>query len=276
MPVSQPLDLRATLESGQVFRWRYDQGWYWGVVGRHPYALCQAEGGLRFRTSASRAEALTELGEFLRLDDDLDAIYQASASDATLATAMDRYRGLRLLRQDPWECLASFVCSSVSNIPRISRNLQSVAEAYGEPVTLEGRCLYRFPEAARLAQASEKAILALGLGFRAARLAEIARRVAEGRPDLMPLRQAPYEEAKGALLALPGVGEKVADCVLVFSLDKLEGFPIDRWVRRALVEWYGHGEKARYRDLLDWAQRRWGQRAGYVQQYLFHHRRLMG
>ena len=91
----------------------------------------------------------------------------------------------------------------------------------------------------------------------------------------MALRLAPYREAKAALMELPGVGDKVSDCVLVFSLDKLEGFPIDRWVRRALEEWYGHREKAQYRELLEWAQERWGQRAGYAQQYLFHHLRLL-
>jgi len=165
---------------------------------------------------------------------------------------------------------------SASTIPRISRNLQSVAEAYGEPLTLGGRRLYRFPEVERLAEAGEKALLGLGLGFRAGYLAKIARLVGDGSLDPMALRLASYCEAKALLMELPGVGEKVADCVLAFSLDKLEGFPIDRWVRRALEDWYACSEKARYRDLLSWAQERWGQRAAYVQQYLFHHRRLMG
>lgn len=276
MPISQPLDLQATLESGQVFRWRCDQGWYWGVVGPHAYALCQMEGGLLFLTSASSAaEALAELHAFLRLDDDLEAICREMAVDETLSEAMALHRGLRLLRQNPWECLASFICSSASNIPRISQNLRSVAESYGEPLTLEGRRLRRFPEAARLAEAGEKALLALGLGFRAGYLANTAAQVASGGVDLMALRLAPYLEAKATLMELPGVGEKVADCALVFSLDKLEGFPIDTWVRRALEKWYGHREKAPYRELLAWAQERWGKRAGYAQQYLFHHLRLL-
>lgn len=277
MPIGQPLDLQATLESGQAFRWRRDQGWYWGVIGRHAYALCQVEGGLLFRTSAPSTAESRPVGihAFLRLDDDLEAICRDMAVDQPLSEAVARHCGLRLLRQDPWECLASFICSSASNIPRISRNLSSVAEAYGESLTLEGHRLWRFPEAGRLAEAGEKALLGLGLGFRAGYLADTAARVAEGRVDLMALRLAPYREAKAALMELPGVGDKVADCVLVFSLDKLEGFPIDRWVRRALGEWYGHREKAQYRELLEWAQERWGQRAGYAQQYLFHHLRLL-
>ena len=277
MPVDQPLDLRATLESGQVFRWHRDGEWYRGMVGHHAYTLCQVDGGLMFRTSApSIPGAVTDLHDFLRLDDDLETICHEMAVEKPLADAVAQHLGLRLLRQDPWECLASFVCSSVSNIPRISKNLQSVAAAYGEPVELDGSRLYRFPEPKRLAEAGEGALLSLGLGFRAGYLAQIAVRIAEGRLPLMALRQAPYDEAKKALMGLPGVGDKVADCVLTFSLDKLEGFPIDRWVRRALEDWYGHHQKARYGELLSWAQDRWGQRAGYVQQYLFHHRRLIG
>lgn len=277
MSLEQPLDLRATLESGQAFRWRWDGAWWWGVIGQHAFALRQVDGGLLFLTTALDEDgAKAGLHDYLRLDDDLLAVYREAASDARLAEAADRFRGLRLLRQDPWECLVSFVCSSASNIARIARNLHALVETYGDPVVLDGQRLYSFPGPARLAGAGEKALLSLGLGFRAAYVAQIASRVAGGEVDLLALRQASYREAKAALMGLRGVGEKVADCVLVFSLDKLEGFPIDRWVRRALVEWYGHGEKARYRDLLAWAQARWGRHAGYAQQYLFHHRRLMG
>ena len=277
MAVEQPLDLQATLESGQVFRWQWNDYGYWGMVGPHAYALRQAEGGLLFRSSApSVTVAETALHDFLRLDDDLEAICNEMAVDKPLAETVAQHRGLRLLRQDPWECLASFVCSSVSNIPRISSNLHAVAKAYGEPVLLDGHHLYRFPGPEKLAEAGKGALLDLGLGFHARYLAQIAQLVAESHVDLMALRQVSYSEAKAALMKLPGVGEKIADCVLVFSLDKLEGFPIDRWVRRVLVEWYGHHEKARYGELLAWAQERWGRHSGYAQQYLFHYRRLMG
>ena len=275
--IEQPLDLSATMDSGQVFRWRWDGEWCWGVIGPHVYALRQVDGSLLFHTSAaSMPEASGALHDFLRLDDDLEAICREMATDEPLAEAVARHRGLRLLRQDPWECLASFVCSAVSSITHISRNLQSVAEAYGETVSLDGRSFYSFPTPRRLAEAGEEALRGLGLGFHARYVAQIATLVAEGRLDLVALRQAPYDEAKAALTELPGVGEKIADCVLVFSLEKMEGFPIDRWVRRALEEWYGHQEKARYQELLSWAQEQWGQRAGYAQQYLFHHQRLMG
>ncbi|MBI4340551.1 MAG: hypothetical protein HY680_11465 [Chloroflexi bacterium] len=277
LPVPEPLDLKATLESGQAFRWGEAEGWYWGVVSGQGYALRQEEGGLRVRSSApTEKEAKEALHAFLRLEDDLEAITRDMAlGDGPLSEAVSRHRGLRLLRQDPWECLVSFICSQASNIPRIGRNLRSVAEAYGESAPLEGQALRRFPKPERLAQAGEDALYRLGLGFRAGYVALAAQAVGEGRLDLAALRGLPYANAKASLMALRGVGEKVADCVLLFSLDKLEGFPLDRWVRRALADWYGQSEKARYRDVLAWAQGRWGTRCGYVQQYLFHHRRTM-
>jgi N-glycosylase/DNA lyase len=276
LAVTQPFDLHATLDSGQAFRWQWDGDWAWGVIAGRAFALSAVDSGLRVISSAPVDETQEMLRDYLRLDDDLDALYSDVAADPVLAEAMARYRGLRLIRQDPWECLVSFVCSSVSNIPRISRNLRAVAETYGEPVTLNGRLLHRFPDASALAAGGKQGLYALGLGFRARYIAQIAITVAKGGLDLAALRLAPYDEAKAVLTALPGVGEKVADCVLAFSLDKMEGFPVDRWVRRALVEWYGLEEKAPYEELRAWAQARWGESTAYAQQYLFHYRRLMG
>ncbi|MBI4199401.1 MAG: 8-oxoguanine DNA glycosylase [Chloroflexi bacterium] len=273
LPLEEPLDLEATLASGQVFRWRWRGRWAWGVLGEHGYGLRHEEGGLRFRTTApSLAAAETELTAFLRLEDKLGAIREALAWDRPVARAMARLPGLRLLRQDPWECLVSFACSSASNIPRISRNLEALAETYGwglgGPRGASPR-LYRFPDPGRLAEAGPEGLRRLGLGFRAEYVAGTAAAVASGAVDLLALRGLAYPEARGALLTLPGVGEKVADCVLAFSLDKREAFPVDRWVRRSLEAWYGHGPRARYGELSSWAQDRWGEYAGYVQQYLF-------
>ena len=276
--IPEPFDLAATLESGQVFRWRrVDSGWYVGVVGRHPVALSQVEGGLLYSCERGTEEAVKRaLYDYFRLDEDLLAIYREVSDDQRVAEAISRYRGLRLLRQEPWECLVSFVCSSVSNIPRISRTLEAMAQRYGRAVSLAGHTLYAFPTPEELARLLESDLRELGLGFRAKYVAEIAPALAAGRVDLAALRQASYEEAKAELMLLPGIGGKVADCVLVFSLDKLEGFPVDRWVRRCLKEWYFQGGTISDAALLSWAQGRWGRHAGYVQQYLFHDRRLTG
>ena len=279
LAVAQPFNLAATLESGQAFRWRLvDSGWYWGTVGQWAMGLRQSEGRLMFRCARGSEEHVSgTLHDYFRLEDNLEAIYREIVTDQRMAQAIDQHRGLRLLRQDPWECLASFVCSSVSNIPRISRNLEAVAARYGEPVTLAGQRLNTFPTPERLACAGEGTLRVLGLGFRAKYVAEIASVVAEGQIDLPALRRRSYQGAKAVLTALPGIGEKVADCILVFSLDKMEGFPVDRWVRRSLEEWYFPGEESMsYAVLRAWAQERWGRYAGYAQQYLFHDRRLKG
>ena len=208
------------------------------------------------------------------MDDDLSAIYEEINRDDRMDAMIRRYPGLRLLRQEPWECLTAFICSATSNIPRIAANMESMADAFGEPRSLHGRVRYSFPPAHKIAEAGEGALRELGLGFRAKYLANAAVQVAEGALDLEEVRRLPYWEARARLTKLYGIGSKIADCVLVFSLDKLEAFPIDRWVSRAVQEWYLNGSKMSYDDIVHWAHGYFGQYAGYAQQYLFHGGRL--
>jgi N-glycosylase/DNA lyase len=216
------------------------------------------------------------LCSYLRLDDDLEAIYTHIDTDRRMHQAIAQYRGLRLLRQDPWECLVGFICSANSNIRQISATMATLARRYGRPLKLGEYVDYSFPAPEKLAEAGEASLRALKMGFRAKYVAQVAERVARGDVKLEPLRHLPYQEAKEVLLSLPGVGDKVADCVLLFSLDKLEAYPIDRWVRRAMEEWYLDGAKLNYRNTRAWALETWGPYAGYAQQYLFHRRRLLG
>ena len=186
-----------------------------------------------------------------------------------------RHQGLRVLRIDPWECLVSFICSANSNIRRIHDNVESLARSYGEPVKLDGQVRHAFPTPEKLAQAGEKALRGLALGFRAPYVDQAARTVASGRLDLDALVKMPYAQAKARLMECPGIGSKVADCIALFSLEKAEAFPIDVWVRRALGEWYFAGEKTPTdRLLLEWAGGYFGRYAGYANQYLFHGKRL--
>lgn len=275
LQLDQPVDLQTTLESGQVFLWQSDGASWLGVIGGEVVALAETEGGLLVRSTAPPEEARLAVSRFLRLDDDLTEVYRHFSGDTHLVDGASRYRGLRVLRQDPWECLASFICSQVSNIPRITRNLASLAYALGDPVEMGGRRLYSFPPAERVAQAGEAHLRRLGLGFRAAYLTHAARSVTSGHTDLAALRWETYEASRAALVQLGGVGEKIADCVLLFSLEKTEAFPVDRWVRRALQEFYRHSRKASYADMGAWARRRWGPYAGYAQQYLYQYRWLL-
>ena len=277
LEVPSSFNLPATLESGQAHRWRREGQWYWGVVYGNLLKVRQDLFGLEVYSAPEKPEKLVPLfNSYFRLDDDLQAIYREINRDARIASMIDRYPGLRLLRQEPWECLVAFICSATSNIPRIAANMEAIAQALGRPVTLHRHTRSTFPSAQQVAQAGEQALRDLGLGFRARYLALAAEQVAQGDLDLEELRHTPYWDAKARLMEMPGVGAKIADCVLAFSLDKLEAFPIDRWVSRAIQEWYLDGGKMSYEQVVRWAHDYFGPYAGYAQQYLFHGRRLDG
>lgn len=280
--VQQPFDLVSTLESGQGHRWESQDSWHWGLVSDSLVKIRSQPGA---DESCSEVEfssapiATTQSSEavvrsYFRLDDDIDAIYQRISDDARVAEMVSRHRGLRLLRVDPWECLISFICSANSNLARIHANIEDISKAYGIPLKLEGHVRYTLPAPEVLADAGEAALRSLGLGFRAPYVALAATAVASGDLDLEGLRYMPYPEAKERLMELRGIGPKIADCVLLHSLDKLEAFPIDIWVRRAVLEWYFQGQKPPPdRVLFEWAQDYFGSYAGYAELYLFHGKR---
>lgn len=274
MNVGQPLDLSATLESGQVFRWHYKDNKWYGVISGHLVSLKDKENGIEYETNFNppyKMEAL--ISRYFRLDDDLSVIQDILKRDPRIAEAVETQRGLRLIRQDPWECLISFICSSNSNITRISRIMNSIAQEFGDELTLGAFNGFRFPDPSVLASVGEKRYKSLRLGYRAGYVDKTSKIIAETGVVLEELKSLSYLEAKTWLMNLPGVGAKVADCVLLFSLDKLQAFPIDVWVRRAIEEWYMNGENLSYGKLAEWASEHFGPLAGYAQQYLFHHRR---
>jgi N-glycosylase/DNA lyase len=290
---TQPLDLNITFTCGQIFRWRQQGEWWYGTLGGTALGLRQTDGALEVR-QAGAPLATAEIARFLALDDDLPRIYRRIGTDRAMRAAIAALPGLRILRQEPWECLAGFICSAWNNIPKIQGSTAQLARRWGEPLGLEldGQevALHTFPSPERLASATEAELREAALGFRAPNLLKAARAVAEGGLDLPGLRRAPYAEALQALRRVPGIGRKVADCILLFSLDKPEACPVDVWVWRVMRELYGHqlrpalpaeppggsagpSEQA-YRAIQSFAWRRWGKRAGYAQQYLFTARRL--
>ena len=276
LDTDQPLDLASSLESGQAHRWRREGDYYTGVVRGNFIKIHQHNGHVEFRSEPwPESSVVPMLQSYFRLDDDLCAIYDEITQDPRVATMVARYPGLRLLRLEPWECFVAFICSANSNIPRIHQVLERMSESYGTPIELDGQVRHSFPTPAQLAEAGEMELRRLGLGFRAPYVAQGAELVADGRLDLDDLVHAPYAEAKCKLMECKGIGPKIADCIAVFSLDKLEAFPIDVWVRRALGEWYFPDQKPPPdRVLLEWAQDYFGRYCGYAQQYLFHGRRL--
>jgi N-glycosylase/DNA lyase len=274
--VLSKIDLDSTLYSGQAFRWRFTERGHCGVLEDDMLFINLTGGGVDLQSAPSGPEyVFPRLASYLRLDDNLAAIQHEIDVDSRVHRAIESYRGLRLLRQDPWECLVAFICSATSNIPRISRTMEAIADAYGSPITLCGERRYTFPSPDRLSDVSESAFRELGMGFRARYLVS-AVAIVRRQVDLMRIREYSYEETYPLLLQFPGVGEKIADCVMLFSLEKLRAFPIDRWMRRAISEWYPEVSSCSYRELQEWAFDYFGDYAGYAQMYLFHARRMLG
>lgn len=267
-----PLDLGLTLSCGQAFRWHLtDEGWS-GVVGRADLRARQERDSTLEVLTHGDDPGERSLRHYFRLDED-PAIHLEHAEELLDLPGFAPLLGLRLLRQDPWETLASFICSAAANIQKITTAVEDVAAAWGEPIGGSTRCAFPPPET--IARLSEGDLRELGLGFRAPFLLATARRIAEGSGwSWERLRQSPIERARALLTGLPGVGPKIADCVLLFGLDRLDAYPVDRWIRRATLE-LSSRRSARDEDLVRWAERL-GPGRGYLQQILFHLRRTSG
>lgn len=252
------LDLDHTLGCGQVFRWR-KQGDEWkGVVDGRLVVLRQEGGRLMARGMSD-----DRLANYFRQDDDLEAIYRELGWDENLSSFFRSYRGLRLIRQDPWECMASYVLATNANIPRIQGMIERVCRAFGT----EKDGFYAFPTPGQLLDRCERAD-ACGLGYRSGRFIELARMAYREEIDFQGLMSMGYDDCVRELVKLPGIGSKVADCVSVFSLEHLEAFPVDVRIRKAMAELYGI--EGSYRTVNRLSRERFGPWAGYAQEYIYY------
>jgi N-glycosylase/DNA lyase len=215
------------------------------------------------------------LTHYLQLDIDLAEVLRAFPDDPPMRAAVAACRGLRLLRQDPWECLASFILSSTKQIVQIQQIIALLCERYGAPLAVPPASppAFAFPSPARLARASEAELRACKMGFRAPYLLATARLIASGQFDLAPLQRQPLEAARAQLMLLPGVGPKIADCVLLFAYGFQSAFPVDVWVMKALRQLYFPRRRVSRPRLQRFAAAHFGPHAGYAQQYLFHYMR---
>lgn len=294
-----PFNLRYTLESGQSFRWSEKGEWWYGVLGPGVVKLKQ-EGAALVCVSSSDTVNSHAVYDYLGLGVDLERILASIMKDERITEAVQKFYGLRLLKQEVWECLLSFAIATNSNIPRIRGMVSSVCQRLGESVAFEGETYSLFPTPERLAEAELSDLVACGLGYRAKFVKSIAESVYLGRVNLEELRLFDYAKARDLLIeelperkTLMGIGPKVADCVLLFSCDKDSAFPIDVWIARVLGGYYPHlfAEDLRERlasnvsgrtslslatyDRLSASARAYfGEFAGYAQQYLFHNERM--
>jgi len=282
-----PFSLDSTLSCGQTFRWEKRGVWWTGIADQTAFKIRQINDELEFNSSTNTA-ATDFLWRYFRLDDNLLTVYSKIVKDEYVREAVKRFRGLRLLRQEPWECTVSYLCAQNKNIPAIKQMIFNLCRQFGDPVVFEGEESYKFPKPKALAKASLKELRQCKLGYRAENVLETAKLVAKGDFDLDALQTMSYASAKEELLTLPGVGPKVADCIMLFSLDKLEAFPIDVWMKRIILEYYSKflnpefvkkmkakkGLSPRdYETIYAFGRGYFGEYLGYAQEYLYHHKR---
>ncbi|MBR0368370.1 MAG: DNA-3-methyladenine glycosylase 2 family protein [Clostridia bacterium] len=265
---NEALDLRLTLiDSAQCFRWAEWDGRFGCVLDGSPVWLHREADGIHAEGCADR----DALRHYLDLDRDYGALAAEYGHIPAARRAIGLYPGLRVLNQPVWEALICFILSANNNVTRIRGLVAALSERYG--AVYDGG-LYGFPTPEVLANADEAALRALKVGYRARYLIDTARRVCDGFP-LDDLRRMPCDEARTQLVSLPGVGEKVADCVLLFGCEQTAAFPVDVWVARLLADWFGL-ECASRSALARQARAMLGEHAGLMQQFLFHAARTGG
>lgn len=236
--------------------------------------------GLEFLSSQPVDSSRDILERYFRFDnDDTKTLYEELSNyDPMMGQLVQEYYGTRILRQEPWECLVAYISSANNNISQISRIVEKLSDCFGETVNLDGETRCAFPTPERILEAGLPRIRALNLGLkRADSISWVAREVYTGSLDLNKLIGVPYQEAKQLLMECPGIGEKIADCVCLFSLDKLEAFPIDRHIGRALVKYcFPNLTETQFSALQDASRNRFGKYAGLAGQFLFQEIRSSG
>jgi N-glycosylase/DNA lyase len=263
-------DLEKTLNSGQVFHWtRYSNGFVGAIAEELVYV---EQVGESIRVSARQSKLAAR---YLALDHPLPEILETFPTDPVIRLAVEFCHGLRIVRQPIWECLATFLTSPVKQIQHIRAISLAIRNRFGRKLQwneIEG---FSYPQPEQVAEIPLEKLLECKLGFRAANLIATAKLVASGAVDLEALRAASSEEVRAILCELPGVGEKIANCVLLFAYERLDAVPVDVWIARVLSEIYFAGRtKVPLRELKSFAGDYFGLYAGYAQQYLFHHWRL--
>ncbi|AKB48331.1 8-oxoguanine DNA glycosylase [Methanosarcina sp. Kolksee] len=266
-------DLNYTLDCGQVFRWVRDGDWWTGVVGDQVIRLSQDHGQL-IVDSKLQPEFLTR---YFRLDDNLPSIYESINRDLLIDRAIRKYRGLRLIRQDPWECLISYMLSTASNIPTIQKRICLLSRFFGQEIEPG---YFSFPGPETLANVDSSELDKCKLGFRTQNIIAAAEEVASGELDLDVLFRLEYRYARERLMRLRGIGEKVADCVLLFAFDKMEAFPVDTHIKQIIQHYHiddSYFETCTNMSCMgDWGRDYFGHYCGYAQEYLYYQKRMEG
>jgi N-glycosylase/DNA lyase len=284
-----------SVNSGQMFLWqKLDNSWY-GIYGNHvlKFSILEQDkdGGLKPNIQFfSFPEFKNWERHVFRLDDDIISILSGFSKDSILSRAIRMHPGLRVMRQEPQQCMISFACASNTNIVMIRRMLSTICRKFGHRVSLDGKEFFTFPSADRLNKLTNSELLSCGVGYRVKTIKAVTQNIVSNNVDIEHLKRAKYDISKKELLKIYGIGNKIADCILLFSLEKTEAFPIDVWITRAICLYYrwlleankGSEERTlkmeekllyryKYEILSEMMRKHFGKYAGYAQQYLFYY-----
>ena len=262
------INLENTINSGQVFLWTKQKEFWYGVNGQDI---------LKINDSGKITSYSKKKYDFFRDSDDMAKIIRSISKDKTTKMALKKYLGLRLVRQDPFQCYISFIISSNSNIQKIKSSLEKISAKFGRKIQFDNKEFHLFPEPKKIANATIQEIQNCGVGYRAKFIIDAAKMVESQQIDFRYLAKCNYQDAKKIILTVPGIGNKVADCILLFSLDKLDAFPLDRWMIRILQKYYLEKfeletksiTEKQYDILHEKITKYFGSYAGYAQQFLF-------
>ncbi len=274
-------DLAKTLDSGQVFHWQKTGDGYVGTVGDFAVYVEQRGRCLKAQVGTSRLDCFKQsspqplLRKYFALDHPLGKICDSFPTDPVMKAARDFCRGLRIIRQPKWECLATFICSSMKQVAHIRQISLALRKRFGEPRMAGNQMVCTFPSPQRIAKASDSVLRRCALGYRAKNLRATAGLVSSGEADLEAWGRFGEAELRKHLCELPGVGPKIANCVMLFAYERLGAFPIDVWIERVLRQHYlARRRKMTARRLREFSESYFGPHGGYAQQYLFHHARM--
>ncbi len=282
-----------SVNSGQMFLWeQFGNSWY-GIFGDHVIKFSTSwtgnskcinnnkNNGIRFD---SYPEVKGWERKVFRLDDDIKKILSTLSNDALVSKTIKKYPGLRLMRQEPHQCIFSFVCASNTSIPMIRKMLKNLSKKFGSKVIFDGKEFFSFPSVNSLNKATINELRSCGVGYRAKAIKAVAKHIVSGNLDIDYLARVRYYDAKEELLKVYGIGNKIADCILLFSLEKLDAFPIDVWILRAISRYYSwlfENENKfkmteritvnQYKILSTAIRNYFGKYSGYAQQYIFYY-----
>ncbi len=275
-------NLEHIFECGQCFRWnRQEDGSYIGVIDSCVIKVKKEEEQIIFTGKSISGNFEEIIKKYFDLDTDYKE-YKSKLSkvDEYLKESINFGEGIRILKQDLWECIISFIISANNNIPRIKKIIEKLSLNYGEKIEFEGKVYYTFPSAASLSKASVEDLRGMGLGFRDKRIYNTTKMILEKQVDLEKIKNMDTtSQMRDELLKLDGVGPKVADCILLFALKRVDVFPIDVWVRRVMNDLYIHNEneeKVNKKELQKLAEEKFLGISGIAQQYLFYWKRENG